>query len=114
MVFSFTPHGQTQVLKVSNISVPQHNRNILGRVERLIEDGAKEFIVDLSDIDFINSTGLSFLVSVLTKTRNIGGETSLLHVSEQVSKLLVITKLQSFFNIYENLQDVTVVGEKAG
>lgn len=104
MTCSFSQHGTIQLIKVDNLNIPQYNRNIIKKVENLIDDGFKEFVVDLSQTTFINSTGLSFLVAVLTKTRNAGGETSLVYVSHQVSKLLIITKLQSFFNIHKDLE----------
>ena len=55
--------------------------------------------VDLSDVRFINSTGIGVLVSILTKFRNQGGELVLINPSEHMQKLLLITKLNAIFTI---------------
>ncbi|WP_205503055.1 STAS domain-containing protein [Rufibacter psychrotolerans] len=58
--------------------------------------------VDLSNVRFINSTGIGVLVSLLTKFRNRGGELILINPSEHIRKLLIITKLNAIFTIAEN------------
>ncbi|MCB9197914.1 MAG: STAS domain-containing protein [Flavobacteriales bacterium] len=65
----------------------------------------KKLILNLSNIDYINSNGLNSLISILTKTRTLGGEMVIFGISEKVNKLLVITKLSSVFSIAENLEE---------
>jgi anti-sigma B factor antagonist len=57
--------------------------------------------VDLSNVRFINSSGIGVLVSLLTKFRNRGGELVLINPSEQIRKLLIITKLNNIFTVTE-------------
>lgn len=57
--------------------------------------------VDLSQVRFINSSGIGVLVSLLTKFRNRGGEMVLINPSDQIRKLLIITKLNNIFTITE-------------
>ena len=56
-------------------------------------------IVDISDIRYINSNGVGVLITILTKFRNKGGEVYLINPSENVKKLLIITKLNAIFNV---------------
>ena len=63
--------------------------------------------VDLSKVRFINSSGIGILISLLTKFRNRGGEMVLINPSEQIRKLLIITKLNSIFTITETDQMAT-------
>jgi anti-sigma B factor antagonist len=58
--------------------------------------------VDISKIRFINSSGISILIAILTKFRNKGGEVVLVKPSEQLKKLLIITKLNSIFTVVED------------
>jgi anti-sigma B factor antagonist len=58
--------------------------------------------VDISKIRFINSSGISVLITILTKFRNKGGEMVLIKPSEQLKKLLIITKLNSIFTVVED------------
>lgn len=60
--------------------------------------------IDLSEVRFINSSGIGVLVSLLTKFRNRGGEMVLINPSEQIRKLFIITKLNNIFTITETDQ----------
>ena len=62
----------------------------------------KKCTVDLSQVRYMNSNGLGILITLLTKFRNKDGELVLIHPSEQISKLLMITKLSSIFAIAED------------
>lgn len=64
-----------------------------------------KLIMDLSLIDYINSNGLNSLISILTKTRTMGGEMVIFGINEKVNKLLVITKLSSVFTLAQDLED---------
>lgn len=59
-------------------------------------------IIDISEVRYINSSGIGLLITILTKFRNKGGEVFLMNPSETVKKLLVITKLNAIFQIVES------------
>jgi anti-sigma B factor antagonist len=52
------------------------------------------------------------LITILTKFRNKGGEVYLMKPSENVQKLLVITKLNAIFQIVQNETDVLKTSKK--
>lgn len=58
--------------------------------------------IDLSAVRYMNSSGIGVLITLLTKFRNKGGEVVLINPSEQIKKLLIITKLNSIFFIVDN------------
>jgi len=62
-------------------------------------------IIDISDVRYINSTGIGLLITILTKFRNKGGEVFLMNPSESVKKLLVITKLNAIFQIVKSEEE---------
>ncbi len=64
--------------------------------------------IDISDIRYINSSGIGVLITILTKFRNKGGEVILVNPSEHVKKLLVITKLNAIFTIVNSLDEARV------
>ena len=55
--------------------------------------------VDLSNIRYINSTGIGVLVSLLTKFRSRGGEMVLINPADHPKKMLALTKLNSIFTV---------------
>ena len=73
-------------------------------VTRLLEDGSVNLLVDLKDVEFLDSTGLGALVRALTTSQKEGGQTKLLHAGPQVRKLLEMTKLDSVFEMHEDLE----------
>lgn len=79
-------------------------KELLDNMNKLIDDGNKNFIFDLKDLQFINSSGLGLLLTCLTKSRKAGGDVILANVPDQVSNLLVITKLNNIFHNTGNLE----------
>ena len=67
-----------------------------------IENGIKLCAIDISKVRFINSSGIGVLITILTKFRNVEGEVVLINPSEQVKKLLIITKLNAIFTIVDD------------
>ncbi len=74
-------------------------------VSDAIEGGAKTFVVDLSEVRYISSSGIGLLITMLTKMRNAGGEMYLTAPSEHVKKLLIITKLNNIFTVFDSVDD---------
>ncbi len=64
-----------------------------------INEGIVHSAIDISELRYINSSGIGVLITILTKFRNKGGELVLIKPSDSVSKLLIITKLNAIFHI---------------
>jgi len=105
MTYSIQEQQEVQILAVDNLISEFENRQILQKVAHIIENGANRFVIDLSKLRFLNSAGLNFLISVLTKSRNAGGDTVITNVSEDASKLLVLTKLKHVFTTANSVED---------
>ncbi|HEV8255057.1 MAG TPA: STAS domain-containing protein [Vicinamibacteria bacterium] len=73
-------------------------------VARLLEDGRLHLLIDLQGLKFLDSSGLGALVRALTGSQKEGGQTKLVHVGPQVRKLLQMTKLDSVFEIHDDLE----------
>jgi anti-sigma B factor antagonist len=73
-------------------------------VTRLIEEGRVNLLVDLSSVGFLDSSGLGALVRALTNTQKEGGQTKLLNAGPQIRKLLQMTKLDSVFELHEDME----------
>jgi anti-sigma B factor antagonist len=73
-------------------------------VTRLLEEGHTRLLVDLSGVGFLDSSGLGALVRALTQSQKEGGQTKLLHAGPQIRKLLQMTKLDSVFEIHEDME----------
>ena len=68
-------------------------------VHKLVSEGNKKILLNLRNVEYIDSSGLGDLVSSLTNMRSQGGELKLLNVTKRVHALLQITKLYTVFDI---------------
>jgi anti-sigma B factor antagonist len=71
-------------------------------VKDVLAKGAKNILLNLADVDYIDSSGLGELVSAYTSVKNQGGELKLLHLTTKVHDLLQITKLYTVFDIKDD------------
>lgn len=70
-----------------------------------IEKDIKNIVVDLSDIGFVNSSGIGILVRGYTTMKTAGGDLKLAGISDKVSGVLAITKLNSVLSQYPNVDE---------
>ena len=68
-----------------------------------MEDGILNFALDLSDLKHINSSGLGVFITLLTKARKKDGELVLVSPSDYIRNLMLITKLNSIFTIFQSI-----------
>lgn len=73
------------------------------RLVSLVAEGNVQLIVDLSPVDFIDSTGLGVLVGTLKRVREADGKLALVIPQERILKLFDITGLSKIFTIHSDL-----------
>ncbi|HUL33510.1 MAG TPA: STAS domain-containing protein [Candidatus Eisenbacteria bacterium] len=77
-------------------------------VRDLLEEGKTRIVLNLGDVNYIDSSGIGELVSGFTAVRNRGGELKLLNLTKKVNDLLQLTKLFTVFEVYN--EESTAVG----
>jgi anti-sigma B factor antagonist len=71
-------------------------------IRDLLEGGRTKIVLNLGDVNYIDSSGIGELVSGFTAVRNRGGELKLLNLTRKVHDLLQITKLFTVFDVYSD------------
>jgi len=71
-------------------------------VRELIKQGKKKIILNLANVDYIDSSGVGELVGSFTAVRNAGGELKLLNLTQKVEDVLHVTKLYTVFDIKDD------------
>src|SRR5688500_4779341 len=95
------------ILRLSGDLIGEDNgANLLELATNAIQQQVLTCIIDISKLRYINSSGIGVLITILTKFRNKGGEVYLMKPSENVQKLLVITKLNAIFQIIQSEEEV--------
>lgn len=105
MEYSFQLQDEYLIIKLSGDLIGEENGpEIISEMESYNGNGKLKVIVDISDVRYINSSGIGVLITLLTKARNKGGELCLINPSESVQKLLIITKLQAIFKVFDSVE----------
>ena len=71
-------------------------------VRDLVGKGNKKILLNLGEVNYIDSSGIGELVSAFTTVRNQGGELKLLNLTKKVHDLLQITKLYTVFDVNDD------------
>lgn len=75
------------------------------RVRELLDSNTVNVILNLAEVDYIDSTGLGGLVISFTTLKKAGGSLKLLKANQRNIELLVLTKLTTVFEVFEDEQD---------
>jgi anti-sigma B factor antagonist len=93
--------GQVTVVDLSGRIVLGDGSALLRKTIRgLLEDQRKNILLNLADVDYIDSSGIGELVSAFTAVKNQSGDMKLLHLTKKVRDLLQITKLYTVFDVF--------------
>jgi anti-sigma B factor antagonist len=74
-----------------------------GLLTGAIGEGRTRMVLDLTDVEFIDSTGLSVLLNALRRVTRAGGRMALVCTNPTVLRLFEITKLDSTFDIFSGI-----------
>lgn len=75
------------------------------KINSLSSQGHKKLVLNLEGVPYIDSAGLGEIVRTYTSVSRQGGKLKLLNVSKRIYDLLVITKLVTIFDSYEDEQE---------
>jgi anti-sigma B factor antagonist len=102
---------KTTIRTVANVTVVDiSGRIVLGSesaslrslVGQLLSSGHKKILLNLAEVNYIDSSGLGHLVSAFTTARKQSGELKLLRLTNKVYNLMQITKLYTVFDIRDD------------
>jgi len=96
--------GATIVDMSGRITLGEGSAMLREMVRDLLGKGQKKIILNLADVNYIDSSGIGELVSGFTTVKNQGGELKLLHLTNKVRDLLQITKLYTVFDVHSDEQ----------
>jgi anti-sigma B factor antagonist len=74
------------------------------RIQELVTEGRVEIVCDLTQVCFLDSSGLSVLVSGLKATREHGGSLKLAGLNDQVGRIFRLTMLDRVFEVYPSVE----------
>ena len=97
--------GDVHILDCSGkITLGEGTMAVRNAVREVLKNGGKKIVLNLSDVNYIDSSGIGELVSSYTTVTNQGGQLRLLNLTKKIQELLAITKLLTVFQVYDTEQ----------
>ena len=70
-----------------------------------LDGKSPQLVFDLSELEYINSSGINFIIRNLTRCRVGGGELVLIGLTGSVKQLFELAKIDGLFTVYNNIED---------
>ena len=96
--------GDVAIVKVTGDITLNRGGDVLlkDKVQSLLQQGHTKLVLDLSGVSYVDSAGLGELVQAYATTRNRGGALKLHGITKRLHDLLIVTKLLTVFEVFDN------------
>lgn len=92
--------GDVAVLDIEGrITLGEGNAMLREIVRELADKGNKKIVLNLGEVEYIDSSGIGELVKTHTTVRNQGGQVRLVNLNKRINDLLQMTRLSAVFHI---------------
>jgi len=106
--YQFTHQDEVQVISLFRIISDLDNRAILDEINRSLQNGCRSVVVDLSSLEYMDSTGLNLLLVLWRHVRHFGVPLRLTEPQPAVKRLLEVTRLLPIFDFVPSVDAVLV------
>jgi|SRR5437868_12179637 len=95
--------GDVTILDLSGeVRIGEGSVTLRDSIRNLADHGKKKVLLNLAGVKYIDSTGIGELIANYTTVTRQGGQLKLLNLTDRIRNLLVITKLLTVFDAYDN------------
>lgn len=84
------------------ITIGEGSVSLRNAIRKLLEEGKKNILLNLSGVGYVDSSGIGELVSSFTSVNKEGGKLKLLNLTQKIQDLLAITKLLTVFDTFDD------------
>lgn len=91
-----------EIIEAEGILDSVNANNLRREILDLIDRGVKSILVDLTDVSFMNSSGMGALVATLKAVKTAKGELTLCSLSDQVRIIFELSRMDRIFNVYQD------------
>lgn len=97
--------GQAAVVKLAGEVDMSHSPGVHQALLEVLENHPARLVIDLTDVSYMDSSGVGILVDALRRVRVSGGRLALVAVAPRVLSVLQITELDQFFEMHRTLDE---------
>ena len=99
------PGGNTVLRIAGSVKIGETGREFEQSMERIASERTGALVLDLSDLEYMDSTVVGVLVGALHRLKGEGRELVLVNPRERIASLLRTAKLDSLFEIYGSVSE---------
>lgn len=70
-------------------------------IKDFVAQGRNNILIDMSNVSWVNSSGLGMLIAGYHTVRSAGGRLKLVGVNQRIEQIFMVTKLHTIFETYE-------------
>lgn len=98
--------GSVMILDLKGkVTLGEGDEVLKDKINSLILQGHKKMLLNLADVPYIDSAGLGEIVRTYTTVSRQGGQLKLVNLTKRITDLLMITKLLTVFETFDNEQE---------
>ena len=97
--------GEVCLLEIDGEVDAEHAPQLKRAIAKAREDFARHFILDMSGVTFIDSTGLGVLISLMRHLNENSGKLKLAGLQDEVRSIFEITRLYKVFELCPNAEE---------
>ncbi len=112
MVFGYdlTTKNNINIVTLKGELIDKNQANdLLIEIEKNIANKHNKFVLNLEELKYLNSSGLNVLINILTKSRKGDGDVAVCCANKKIEELMVITKLNSVFNMCDTTEKAITI-----
>ena len=103
ILFHVRPVQDVSVVDVSGrITIGEGATTLRNAIRAMAQEGKKSILLNLGDVGYIDSSGLGALVSSFATMTSVGGRLKLCNLNSRIKDLLLITKLLTVFEVFDD------------
>jgi anti-anti-sigma factor len=95
--------GATKIVRVAGSASMETGNELRDRLVGLLEPNTRHLILDLTELEFINSVGLGGIIAAHLRCRRAEGEILLAAPQPAIRELLDVTRLTKLFSIHDSV-----------
>ena len=105
MGVKLTTHQKGDVIIVDTsgkVTLGEGASSLRTKIRELVDGGSRRIVLNMADVTYMDSSGLGELLAAHTTVTTAGGEVKLLNLTRRVHDLLVLTRLDTVFETFED------------
>lgn len=105
MKFTTARQGGITVIRLEgNLMGGPDASTLNNTLHELVDAGTKQVVIDVADVEFMNSSGLGMLIGTVSTMKNAGGGLKIANASAKIRALIKVTKLTGILETYDSTQ----------